>query len=70
MAGHARAWTALAWTGLALGIVTIAIPLIAQADTLARLTLAAMQVITGAAWWYAVRRGGTGLGDMRSLRAW
>lgn len=55
LSGRARAWSALAWTGLGLGIVTIATPLMAEADTGARLTLAVMHVVTGAAWWYAVR---------------
>jgi hypothetical protein len=55
LAGRARAWSVLAWTGLALGLVTTAIPLTASADTSARLTLAAMHVLTGAAWWYALR---------------
>lgn len=55
LAGRARAWSVLAWTGLALGLVTTVIPLTASADTSARLTLAAMHVLTGAAWWYALR---------------
>jgi hypothetical protein len=55
LSGRAGAWSALAWTGLGLGIVTIATPLMAEADTGARLALAVMHLVTGAAWWYAVR---------------
>lgn len=51
-----RGWTALAWTGLALGLVTVAMPLSVEASADTRLTLASMHVVVGAVWFGFVRR--------------
>ncbi len=51
-----RGWNALAWAGLAIGVVSTVLPLTAQASTTTRLTLAVMHVAVGLAWFLAVRR--------------
>ncbi|NAZ76318.1 hypothetical protein GTQ99_12975 [Kineococcus sp. T13] len=52
----ARAWTAVAVAGLVAGVVTTAAPLSMDAGTTTRVTLAAMHVLTGLAWFVVVRR--------------
>ncbi len=51
-----RGWNAVAWTGLAIGILTTVLPLLADASTTTRLTLAVMHVAVGLSWFLAVRR--------------
>ena len=52
----ARAWRALATTGLAVGFVTSPAPFTVSAEDSTRLALAAMHVITGVIWFLVVRR--------------
>lgn len=51
-----RAWHALAWTGLAVGLATVPVPftMVSEADTQAALAL--MHVVTGLSWLVVVRR--------------
>lgn len=51
-----RGWNAVAWTGLVIGLVTTVLPLVADASTTTRLTLAVMHVAVGLSWFLAVRR--------------
>lgn len=53
-----RAVAALAWAGLAVGLLTVVAPLSADGDLLARVLLAAMHVAVGVAWFCAVPRRG------------
>ena len=53
-----RAVTVLAWAGPVIGVVTVAGPLSAGGDLLARVLLAIMHVVVGLAWFRAVHRGG------------
>lgn len=41
------AWRTVAWLGLALGVLTVPMPLSAEAEWAAKVTLASMHVITG-----------------------
>lgn len=50
-----RGWTALAWVGLAIGVLTVAMPLSVEGSTSTRTTLALMHLVTGAVWFLAVR---------------
>jgi hypothetical protein len=52
----AHAWNLLAWAGLGIGVLTAALPLLADATTTTRLTLAVMHVAVGFSWFLAVRR--------------
>ncbi len=52
----AHAWNLLAWAGLGIGVISAALPLLSDADTSTRLTLAMMHVVVGFAWQLAVRR--------------
>jgi hypothetical protein len=51
----AHAWHLLAWAGLAIGVLTAALPLLSDASTPTRLTLAIMHVAVGLAFFLAVR---------------
>lgn len=46
----------LAWSGLAIGVLTVAMPLLSQASAQTRIALAAMHLITGVVWVLGVRR--------------
>jgi hypothetical protein len=46
----------LAWAGLAVGLLSAVSPLLAASSMAAGLALALMHLITGTAWWVAVRR--------------
>lgn len=50
------AWNAVGWLGLALGIITVVMPIGAVATTGTTVTLASMHVIAGVLWVLAVRR--------------
>ncbi|MBA3989675.1 MAG: hypothetical protein H0X54_01350 [Propionibacteriales bacterium] len=52
----ARGWRALAVAGLVVGVVSVVMPLGAQARPGTQLALASMHVITGVAWFLVVRR--------------
>lgn len=52
----ARAWRALATTGLTIGLVTSPAPFTVPAEDSTRIALAAMHVITGVIWFLVVRR--------------
>lgn len=52
----AHAWNLLAWAGLGIGVLTAALPLLADASTETRLTLAVLHVCVGFSWFLAVRR--------------
>lgn len=52
-----RSWTVLAWVGLAVGLLSAALPLSVDASDGTSLSLAAMHVVVGLAWFGAVRRG-------------
>lgn len=52
----ARGWVAVAWTGLAIGILTLVMPFGVEASTGTQLTLAAMHLITGLTWFTVLRR--------------
>lgn len=56
----ARAWRVLAWVGLAVGVLSVIAPLTATASPGARLTLAAMHLVTGAVWYRVVARSARG----------
>lgn len=43
-----------AWAGLAFALVTIAGSILASADTITTLTLSAMHIVVGMAWFYAM----------------
>ena len=51
-----KVWQALAWLGLAIGILTVFMPFTVEAGTDTRLTLASMHVTTGVVWFVALRR--------------
>lgn len=51
-----RAWRAVGWLGLALGVLTIPMPFTVQASTGTSLTLASMHVVAGLVWLTAVHR--------------
>ncbi len=51
----ARAWIVLGWTGLLVGVLTIVMPFTVIATTATRVTLATMHLITGVAWFVALR---------------
>lgn len=51
-----RAWRAVGWLGLALGVLTIPMPFTVQASTGTSLTLASMHVLAGLVWLTAVHR--------------
>lgn len=53
--GH-RAWTAVAITGLVVGLATVPAPLSMAAETTTHATLAAMHAVTGLVWFLVVRR--------------
>ncbi len=46
----------MAWAGLAVGVLTVVMPLSMDGETTVRFLLAAMHVITGLAWFIMVRR--------------
>jgi len=52
----ARAWRALALTGLVIGVITVPGPFTVLADNDTRAALASMHVLTGAIWFAVVRR--------------
>ena len=52
----AKAWRALATTGLAIGLLSSPAPFTVSADDPTRAALAAMHVITGVVWFLVVRR--------------
>lgn len=52
-----RAVSFLAYAGLAIGLLTIPGPLMADGDLLARVLLAVMHVVVGLTWFATVRRG-------------
>ncbi|PVG80685.1 hypothetical protein DDE18_22050 [Nocardioides gansuensis] len=54
-----RAWSALAWLGLAIGILTVPMPFTVTADLDTQLALVVMHLLTGLAWFVALRRGVT-----------
>lgn len=51
-----RGWDAVGWLGLVVGVVTVVLPLSADAGTGTRLALALMHVVAGVTWLVAVRR--------------
>lgn len=51
----ARAWTVLAWVGLAFAVVSASAPLVTSDDATTGWSLAMMHVLTGIAWFAAVR---------------
>lgn len=58
--GGARAWLALAWIGLAVGVLTTPAPLTVDATAGTRVALACMHVLTGLVWLVVVRRAARG----------
>lgn len=54
--GRRQAIAALAWAGLAVGVVTAVLPLSMQGGLLDRSILAALHVVTGLAWFWGSRR--------------
>lgn len=52
----ARAPTILAWLGLAIGVLTAAMPLAVQADPGTKIALATMHLVTGIVWWLTLRQ--------------
>lgn len=52
----ARAWRAVGWLGLALGLLTVPMPLTVLATAGTSATLASMHVVAGVVWFTAVRR--------------
>lgn len=52
----ARAWRVLAWLGLAIGILTVPMPFTVTAGLDTQLALGTMHVLTGLAWFAALRR--------------
>jgi hypothetical protein len=54
-----RGWLALAAAGMALGVLSVVIPLAMEVEPGTRLTLASMHVITGVSWFLVVRRAAT-----------
>ncbi|WP_203337341.1 DUF6069 family protein [Nocardioides limicola] len=53
--GH-TAWSALAWLGLALGVVTVFMPFTVDTDSATAAVLAAMHVVLGVVWFTTIRR--------------
>lgn len=51
----ARVWPALAWAGLVLGVLSVAAPLSAEADTGVKVLLSLMHLAAAAGWFTAVR---------------
>lgn len=51
-----RAWRAVGWLGLALGLVTVPMPFVVEASTGTSATLGAMHLVAGLAWFAAVHR--------------
>lgn len=51
-----RAWRGVAWLGLALGLLTVPMPVSVTATTGTSTTLASMHVVAGLVWFAAVRR--------------
>ncbi|SDI09105.1 hypothetical protein SAMN05192558_101670 [Actinokineospora alba] len=51
-----RGWTAVAWLGLAVGLLTTVSPFTVEASTSTSATLAAMHVVSGVVWFVLVRR--------------
>lgn len=51
-----RAWRALAWTGLVVGLLTVPAPLTMVAEGTTQAALALMHVIAGLSWFVVVRR--------------
>jgi hypothetical protein len=60
----ARGWRAVAAAGLALGVVSIVMPLAMEAAPGTRLALASMHVISGVSWFLVVRRAATRFRDV------
>jgi len=54
--GSAKAWTVLAWVGLAVGVLTVVGPLDAAVETSTGVLLALMHLVVGTTWFLAVRR--------------
>lgn len=52
----ARGWRVLARAGLAIGLITVVMPLSVDADSATRLTLASMHIVVGVVWFLIVRR--------------
>lgn len=51
-----RAWHAVGWLGLALGLLTLPMPVTVMASTATTATPATMHVVAGVVWFAAVRR--------------
>lgn len=51
-----RGWHWLAWIGLAIGLLTVVMPISTEASSGTTLALALMHVLTGVAWFVIVRR--------------
>lgn len=51
-----RGWVAVAWLGLAVGLLTTVSPFTVVASTSTSVTLAAMHVVAGVVWFALVRR--------------
>lgn len=51
-----RAWRAVGWLGLALGLLTLPMPIAVVASAGTTATLASMHVVAGVVWFAAVRR--------------
>lgn len=60
----ARGWLALAAAGLALGVLSVVMPLAMEAEPGTRLALASMHVISGVSWFLVVRRAATRFWDV------
>jgi hypothetical protein len=50
-----RAWSVLAWLGLVVGVVSVAMPLGVEADAATKVALGAMHLLTGAVWFGVLR---------------
>jgi Family of unknown function (DUF6069) len=59
-----RGWRALAAAGLALGVLSVVLPLAMEAGPGTRLALASMHVIAGLTWFLIVRRAATRLWEV------
>lgn len=61
----ARGWRVLARAGLAIGLITVAMPLSMEADNATRLTLASMHIVVGVVWFLIVGRQQVGRQQVR-----
>lgn len=53
-----RGWDVVAWTGLALGVLTVVMPLTGAASPGTKAGLASMHLLTGLVWFLLLRRRG------------